>query len=407
MKKKIIVSSMVVILSMSAIFGCSSNSEETKETATAAKQQETSEKDSASTVENASVTTDVEAEGYDEEDYTRVQVTDSSSATAEIGITVLESNSENTIYLEKNYVKSSVSGVNVNGTTVTITVPGTYIITGTLTDGQLVVDCAEKGTIKIVLNNANISNSTNAPVYIKDGKKILLVLAENSVNEFSDASEYTYADAESEEPSACIFSKEDLVISGGGTLSVKGNFNNGIASKDTLKITGGDITVNAANNGIKGKDCLLIAGGTFEIAAEGDGIKAENADDISLGYINISGGIFTIDAEGDGIQASSVISVTDGTFDITTGNGAGTVKTNGNMGTGWDFDYSGSSSETEETTSVKGIKAGTAINIAGGTFHVDSEDDAVHSNGTFALTGGTLNIASGDDGIHADSTLTV
>lgn len=407
MKRKILALSMTMALSMTAVFGCSSDSENTKETTAAAEDgQESAVENTDEAAESMSAAAETVQEEYDEEDYTRILVS-GNGGSADEGVTMMESTSENTIYLEEDSVKASVSGVETDGTTVTITAPGTYIVTGTLSDGQIIVDCAEKGTIEIVLNNVDISNSTNSPVYIKDGKKVLLVLAENSTNKFSDADEYTYADAENEEPSACIFSKEDLVISGGGSLIVEGNFNNGIASKDTLKITGGNITVSAANNGIKGKDCLMIAGGTFDISAEGDGLKSDNTGDAGLGYITISGGTFTIQSKGDGIQAETVLNISGGTFTITAGDGAGAIKTSESMGTGWDFDYSASSAETEETASVKGIKAGTAMNLSGGTFEVDSEDDAFHSNGTFCLTGGALTIASGDDGIHADGALTV
>ena len=304
MRKKFVAISLVMVLSMSALFGCSENNNKEQET-TKTTQESTEGTGNTGT---AVSTTATESEGYDDEDYTRVFVSEKLSS--EDGVTTLASTSANTIYLNGSSIKSEVSGTNVDGSTVTITQPGVYILTGTLEDGQIVVDCSEKGTVELVFNNVEITNKTNSPVYIKDAKKTLIVLAENSENTLTDAEDYTYEDAEKEEPSACLFSKDDLVISGGGSLIVNANFNNGIASKDTLKITGGTIQVTAKNNAIKGKDSLMIAGGDFAIQSEGDGLKADNSDDATFGYIDISGGTFAVRAEQDGIQASSFVNIT-------------------------------------------------------------------------------------------------
>lgn len=422
MKKKIAAVSITVLLTISSILGCSSdNKQNDNENSNTTQDSTVSEKGSSSDLldkssNSAAAVTKITEEEYENEDFTRVLVSESGNDTSltEDEVSILQSTNENTIYLKGDSVETSVQGTSIDNTILTISSPGSYIITGTLNDGQILVDCQETGTVELVFYNANISNSTNSPVFIKNCKKTLLVLAEDSVNSLSDASEYTYMDAENEEPSACLFSKDDLVICGGGSLTVNGNFNNGIASKDTLKITGGTIEVTAENNGIKGKDCLMIAGGSFTVTSKGDGLKSDNSD-TSLGYVSISDGIFTIISEEDAIQAESMLKVTGGTFDITTGNGAGTVVTKGAMPDenfmtrdrekGWDFDNQ--SSGTEDTTSMKGIKAGTEMIISDGTFDVDSRDDAFHSNGTFHMIGGTMLISTGDDGIHADDTLTV
>jgi len=425
MRKKIAAVSVTIVLAISSIFGCSSDKKQTPNENNNTEQNSTASDNTLSSDEsplkNTAAVTDITEEEYDEEDFTKVLVSENGTDSAKDGVNILQSTAENTIYLKGDAAETSMQGVKIENTTITISSPGNYIITGTLNDGQILVDCQDKGTVELVFYNVDISNRTNSPVFIKNSKKTLLVLAENSVNSLSDAAEYTYIDAENEEPSACLFSKDDLVISGGGSLTVNGNFNNGIASKDTLKITGGNIAVTAENNGIKGKDCLMIAGGSFEISSKGDGLKSDNSDTL-LGYISILDGTFTITSEGDGIQAESLLKVTGGTFDITTGSGAGTAAAaggnvkNGNMQNGniqkgngrvkeWDFDQQ--SSETEDTISMKGIKAGTALVISGGSFDMDSQDDAFHSNGTFDMTESTMVIATGDDGIHADDTLTI
>ncbi len=410
MRKRILITSMVTLLSASMLFGCSSDSKKTSESTTKATKSTTSgSTQSDSKVTNTSAVSDITEESFDAEDYTRVLVADSGTK-AEDGVTVMESTEENTITLSKDSVSTKASGVSVEGTTVTISSPGVYLVTGTVEDGQIVVDCEEKGTVEIVLNNADISNSKNAPVYVKNAKKVLVVLAENSENTLSDAAEYTYEDTENEEPSACLFSKDDLVLSGGGSLTVNGNFNNGIASKDTLKITGGVYQIKAAGNGIKGKDCVLVADGEFTIDAGGDGIKSDNDTDTSLGYIHLYDGIYDITSGEDGIQAETQLIVSDGEFKIKTGSGAGETSSFAGRSEGWDFnnrDGNSQSQTDEESASVKGMKAGTVLNVENGTVEIDAEDDAVHSNGTFYMKGGTLVMKSGDDGIHADSALTI
>lgn len=365
MKKKIAAVSITVLLTISSIFGCSSdNKQNDNENSNTTQDSTVSEKGSSSDLldkssNSAAAVTKITEEEYENEDFTRVLVSESGNNTSltEDEVSILQSTNENTIYLKGDSVETSVQGTSIDNTILTISSPGSYIITGTLNDGQILVDCQETGTVELVFYNANISNSTNSPVFIKNCKKTLLVLAEDSVNSLNDASEYTYMDAENEEPSACLFSKDDLVICGGGSLTVNGNFNNGIASKDTLKITGGTIEVTAENNGIKGKDCLMIAGGSFTVTSKGDGLKSDNSD-TSLGYVSISDGTFTIISEEDAIQAESMLKVTGGTFDITTGNGAGTVVTKGAMPDenfmtrdrekGWDFDNQSSGTEIQQ-----------------------------------------------------------
>ena len=130
----------------------------------------------------------------------------------------------------------------------TITAIGTYNISGTLNNGQIIVDTEDEGTVNLVLNGATINNSTSAPIYVRSADKTVITLADGTQNDVTDGAAYTYDDAEAEEPNAAIFSKDDLTINGGGALTVTANFNDGITSKDDLKITSGVITVNAVND---------------------------------------------------------------------------------------------------------------------------------------------------------------
>lgn len=379
--------STIVVLSIASIFGC------TSEKSNVTTQNSVEETTEDSTVSNVTATSTSEAipEGYDDEDYKRVLVAESGTS-ADEGVTVVESTKENTIYLKESKAESSATGVTVDGSVVTITAPGEYIVTGTLNDGQLVVDCQEKGTVEIILNNASISNSANSPIYIIDSKKVLLILAENSDNTLNDAESYTYVDTEAEEPSACLFSKEDLVIAGAGSLVVNGNFNNGIASKDTLKITGGNITVNAANNGIKGKDCLMIAGGAFQINAQDDAVHSNGTFELTGGTLNLASG-------DDGIHADGTLTITDGTIDISQSyegvespeiifNGGTTHIVASDDGT----NAAGGSATTSSGTRPGGMMStstGTMV-INDGYLYIDADGDGLDANGNLTMNGGCV-----------------
>lgn len=294
---------------------------------------------------------------------------------------------------------------------VKITESGEYVIEGTLKDGQIVVDVPDTDAkvVTLIFNGVNITCSDSAPVYVKNADKVVISLVKGTTNTLTDGATYTYDDDAEEEPNACIFSKDDLVISGEGTLNVNANFNNGIASKDDLTITGGTINVKAVNNGIKGKDSIAIKTANITVDAGADGLKSDNADDAGKGFILIEAGTYKITSGEDAIQAETCLEIKGGTFDITTGDGAKTTSWgNGNdwgrPGMNWGQE-SNTNSSTE--TSIKAIKAGCDITISGGTFTISSEDDAIHSNVTAEINGGTFNIKSGDDGIHADDTLTI
>ena len=161
-------------------------------------------------------------------------------------------------------------GVTVEGSTATIVAAGSYRVTGTLADGQVVVDTDDDGTVTVILAGAKISSSTSAPLVIADAEAAEVVLEAGTENTLSDATTYVFADPEEDKPSAALFSTSDLTISGSGALTVTGNYNDGIASKDGLTITGGTITVSAVDDGIRGKDTLVIEDGAITVAAGGD-----------------------------------------------------------------------------------------------------------------------------------------
>ena len=276
---------------------------------------------------------------------------------------------------------------------------GTYILSGQLTDGQVIVDAGDNDIVKLVLDSVQVTSNTSSAIYVKNAKKTMLILPEGSASTLSDASSYTYDDTVNEEPNAAVFSKDDLTITGSGSLTVNGNFNHGIFCKDMLVLTGGNINVTSKNDGVKGKDGVACRNITLQIDAQGDGLRASNTTDESKGWIYLSSGTYDIQAAQDGIQAETALEIVQGAITVKSGDGseAADMKT--------DFDMITAQSE-ESSVSKKGIK-GTSIIFYDGTYTIDSEDDAVHANGSIEVKGGTFDIKSGDDGIHADETLTI
>lgn len=301
------------------------------------------------------------------------------------------------INFESNKINVVGSGAVVDGNKVMIQSSGTYVLSGTLTDGQIRVYTDTKIPVRLILNGVDISSSTSAPIDVLNAEKVIITLAEGTENTIADNDNYTLTDSAEEEPNAAIFSKSDLTINGSGLLRVDANYKNAITSKDALKIISGTIVVDSVNNGIIGRDYLAVKGGLINVQAVGDAIKATNDEDSSKGFILVEGGTLKLAAGEDGIQAETKILVKEGTLTVTSGGGSA----NG-------INKSKNSATADSTeTSMKGIKAASGIEVSGGTITIDSADDAIHSNGSVTINNGTVKITSGDDGIHADEAITV
>ncbi|HPE76419.1 MAG TPA: carbohydrate-binding domain-containing protein [Draconibacterium sp.] len=291
------------------------------------------------------------------------------------------------VLLNGTSVSENSEKVTVEGQTVTIISAGSFSFSGSLNNGQIVVNTEDDALVRLILNGVEITSSNSAPVYIKSASKAIVYLEENTNNTLTDGSSYIYDDTEKEEPNATIFSKSNLTFFGSGTLTVNANFNDAINCKDGIIISGGTYTLKALDDGIRGKDYLIVKSGTFDVVAGGDGFKSDNDEDESEGYINIVDGTFTIAAKGDAIAAETDLMVTTGNFNLISGGG--------------------SSGSISATASAKGLKAGVNIIVDGGTFNINSADDAIHSNETIAVNGGDFVLESKDDGIHADYDLTI
>ncbi len=299
-------------------------------------------------------------------------------------------------------VEYTGDGVTVSGSAVTVNAPGTYVFTGTSSDGRITVNVDKTAEVKLIFNGLSLTCANSAPVYIMSSEKTVIELADGSANILTDGAAYTDQNAESE-PNAALFSKDDLTIKGNGSLTVNGNFNNGITSKNDLKIKSGKITVTAVHDAIRGKDSVEIEGGEITAVCDGDGIKAYEADQDGKSVITLTGGQINITAGQDGIQTDKTCTVNGSTLTIKTGGGS----QNSSDKDSWGSWGGGSTSSTSTELSAKGIKANEKLEILSGNVLIDSSDDSLHSNGTAVIGGGVISLSSGDDGIHADTEVTV
>ena len=420
-RKKLLALFCATALSMTAVAGCAGKNSSTDNivsTETEVNAEETAAQSETGTFSSADMFTERDLAGtYEESEAVYVTLSDD-------GIT------------------GETAGVAINGQTVTITEEGTYVFSGTLSEGQIVVD-ADDAKVQIVLDNVDITCATSAAVYVKSAEKVFVTLAEGSQNTLRNTDEYVAIDDNNID--AVIFAKSDLTLNGTGSLTIVSAEGHGIVSKDDLKITGGTYDITAAGHALSGKDSVRIADGTFILTAGKDGIHSGNEDNEEKGYIYIADGDFTITSDGDGMDASNIVQIEDGTFDITAGGGAansqkthesdmpggpgGGMPQNGEKPDGEDMSEMGEKPDganmpemgekpdgenmpqdttTDESgTSIKGIKADGDMYLNGGKYQIDSADDSIHSNANITIADGTYTLATGDDGVHADDALIV
>ena len=252
-----------------------------------------------------------------------------------------------------------------NGT-LTITEEGTYVLSGTLSDGQVVVEAADDAKVQLVLDGASIANADGPAITVLSGDKCIITLTEGSENSLSDGTDYAIDD-EDEGFGAAVYSKVDLTLDGTGSLEVNGSLKHAVFSQDDLVIAGGTYVLKAVGDGLHGHDSVLIVDGDITIEAGDDGIVS-NDEDEDHGYVSIDGGTLDITAGDDGIQAFNYLRVTDGDAKVRSGDDA--------------------------------LHSDGCEKIAGGTVKVDAEDDAFHAEYILQVDSGTLEIASSTEGLE-------
>ena len=362
-----------------------------------------------------------------------------------------DSSDEKTIDLAN---PTATDGVSVENGTITITSGGTYRLTGEY-NGQVKIEAGKSDTVRLVLDNAKITNSTGAAINVVSAAEAIIYTAAGTANTVADEANYTATG--DDDPDAAIYSTANLTLTGEGSLSVEGAYEEGIHTTGGLVIASGTLEVNAANTGIKGKDYVDITGGIVNVTAAQDGIKSTNTDDESLGFTRLSAGSVTVSAGDDGLKAPHTLEISGGTLNIEKSNegieaqyinildGDVTVNsTDDGINASLKDSSSDTSSDTTSGTATTGQQTqqnqngqvqqapagggaapggsqgstgqnqnmpqpptdgampggggGTfevvdaAINISGGTVTVNAEGDGIDSNGTATFSGGTVTV---------------
>lgn len=294
-----------------------------------------------------------------------------------------------------NSITVNGAGASVSNSTIKISQQGTYILSGTLNDGNIIIDCADDtAKVQLVLDNAAIRCSTYAPLYAKSADKLFITLADNTDNVIEDSDEYQLGDDDANVDGA-IFAKCTTTFNGSGTLTVNGTQNHAVVSKDNLKVASGTLNINSACDGLQGKDSVRICGGNIKINAGEDAVKTSNDEDEDKGFVYIIGGELDITAGDDGIHAEKKLTIKDGVINI--------------------------------NESYEGIE-GADIEISGGKISIVSSDDGVNVAGgsdgqdfgrpiefqnvgnsdlKLVISGGYLFVNAGGDGLDSNGTISV
>ena len=271
--------------------------------------------------------------------------------------------------------------VRISDNQITITRAGTYVLSGSLTNGQIVVDASDE-KVQIVLKDASINCDTSAALYVKSADKVFVTLAENTSNTLTNTKDFVAIDDNNID--GVIFSKSDLSLNGSGTLTIHAAYGHGIVSKDDLVITSGTYDITAARHALSGKDSVRIADGVFTLNAKKDGIHSENTDNDEKGFIYIADGTFSITCDSDGMDAEETLQVDGGTITIAAGDD----------GLHADGDLVLNDGTVTITKSYEGLE-GKTVTITGGSYAVTSSDDGVNAAGD-GTAGDSSDSASSD-----------
>ncbi len=307
----------------------------------------------------------------------------------------------------------------IDGSVVTVTGEGDYLLNGMLSDGQIIIDVDKTEKVQLVLNGVDITSKTSAAIYVKNADKVFVTLADNTENILANDGVFEAVDDNNID--AVIFSKEDLTLNGTGALSIHSPAGHGIVSKDDLVITNGMYEITAASHGMTGKDSVAIADGNFYITGGKAAIKSVNDDDTTLGNVYIVGGKYTLSAGSDGINALNTIQVSGGeivveqsyeglearVIDLSGGEITITAQDDGLNATD-KRTSADENTDTDKSTVDKSFRGGhggmsqsnpeASIQISGGIIRVNAEGDGVDSNGTLSVSGGELYVMGSSSG---------
>ena len=324
-------------------------------------------------------------------------------------------------YDESEAVKITLSGktaacnssnVQIEDGVVTIKAAGVYVLSGTFTDGTIVVDAGDDDKVQLVLDGVSITAADYAAIYAKNADKVFVTLAEGAGNSLMVSGDYVQTDDNNVD--AVIFAKCDLTLNGTGSLTVKDNTGHGIVSKDDLVVTGGTYTIYSQDHCLNGKDSVRIADGTFNLSCDEDGIHAGN-DDQQDGYVYIEGGDINISVGDDAIHAEGLLIITGGDIDVSKScegvEGGKILVTGGDIDVisrDDGFNAAGGSSGSGDNHDGFGGGPGMGgvdmdadndayILITGGTININADGDGIDSNGCIGITGGSVHVLGPSD----------
>lgn len=298
------------------------------------------------------------------------------------------------------YDESEAQSISLSDETITIDKEGIYILSGTISNGQIIINAGENAKIQLVLNGANISSDSSAAIYIVQANKVFITTSDGSENSLSTNGEFQ-ADGETN-VDAVIFSKCDLTLNGEGTLNISTGFGNGIVSKDDLKLTSGAYNINASKNALEANDLIAIADGTYNLTSQNDALHCDTDTAIIGGSLNIS-------AEDDGIHTGNELYISGGTINITqsyeglegkavyiSGGNTKLYASDDGINAAGGNDSSGTSREgfVDEFASQDGV----IIEITGGTLYVNCEGDGLDSNGDLSIITGSVIVEGPQNG---------
>lgn len=299
--------------------------------------------------------------------------------------------------------EANATKVKLSDDSYTIKEAGVYVFSGTLKDGQIIVEAGDTDKVQIVLNGVDIKCADGPAILVINADKTFITLAEGSENTVADGKTYTSAE---DQPWGAIFSKDNLTINGSGKLVIKGNYRHGIVSKDDLKVTGGEIEVTAVKDGLRGKDSVRIYDGKITISAQGNGIKSNNEKEENKGFISIDGGEIDIkDVSSQGIEAYQVAQMTGGTLKINSNNEGIQAKSiyikDGTLNINATDDCLNAADS--QSTGSEEKQDGVSLEIVGGTLNLSTTaGDGLDSNGDLTVSGGTTILQGSSGGVEVN-----
>lgn len=307
---------------------------------------------------------------------------------------------------------SASSGVSIDGSTVTITAEGVYIVSGTLSDGQIIVDADDAAKVQIVLKDASVTSSSSAALYVKSADKVFVTLADGTSNTLANGGSFV-ADGDTNIDGA-VFAKDDITFNGSGSLTIDSPAGHGVVGKDDVKFAGGTYTITAAKHGVQANDSVRLAESdvTVTSGSEKDGIHvADDADEEegteSDSFFYMADGSLTISSGDDGIHADASVIIEGGTIAVNESyegieglsisiSGGSTTVTATDDGLNAAGGNASSGSQTFGSDDWGGGAPGGmndggsngSISISGGSVHVTAGGDGIDSNGSVEITGG-------------------